>query len=264
MFFIAPYSVRDAHTLAAREYYRDTTMVATPRHLVLLLLPLLLQLDIGTTTATDEDGLKFLEENRGKEGVMELPSGLQYKVLHNGTGTFHPQPSCQCLVHYTGKLIDGHVFDSSYDRGEPLRVSPGQVIDGWKEAMQRMVAGDRWGLFVPPELGYGGSGHVPDIPPHAVLLFSMEMVAVDCEQRTPALRCNVATKELCNAREVSFIEKSQAWTMEKVVHELDRLRKILAEDAHLKEDLKEWVIRREFILQHSYSDRTVSSNVDEL
>jgi len=241
-----------------------TTMTTPRRLLVLLFLSLSLQVVILTAFATDEKNSAFLAENRAKEGVIELPSGLQYKILHNGTGTFTPQPLCQCLVHYEGKLIDGHVFDSSFDRGEPLRVSPGQVIDGWREAMHRMVAGDHWELTVPPELGYGELGHVPDIPPNAVLLFDMEMVAVDCEQKIPALKCNVATKELCNAREVGYIDKTQTWTLEKVAQELERLGKILVEDTPLKEDLKEWVVRREFILKHYFSDLTASENEDEL
>ena len=200
--------------------------------------------------ATDEKGLNFLAENREKEGVVELPSGLQYKILNNGTGTFYPQPLCQCLVHYEGKLLDGHVFDSSFQRGEPLRVSPSQVIDGWTEIMHRMVAGDKWELYVPSEMGYGERGHVPDIPGHAVLIFSMEMVAVDCEQKTPALKCNIETGDLCNEGELGYIEKTKTWTAEKVSKELERLGKILAEATPLKEDLKEWVIRREFILKH--------------
>ena len=96
-----------------------------------------------------EDGRAFLASNGAHPDVVELPSGLQYKVLVNGTGTFHPQPLCQCLCHYEGKLLNGHVFDSSFERGEPLRVSPSQVIDGWSEAMHRMVQGDKWELFVP-------------------------------------------------------------------------------------------------------------------
>ena len=91
---------------------------------------LLLALLFICTTALNSLDENFMTENRAKTGVVELPSGLQYKVLVQGEGSFHPQPLCQCLVHYEGKLLDGHVFDSSFERGEPLRVSPSQVIDG--------------------------------------------------------------------------------------------------------------------------------------
>merc|ERR1719399_1971485 len=87
---------------------------------------------------TNEKGLKFLEENKGKEGVNTLASGLQYKVLRKGTGVFHPTVDSPCECHYKGTLIDGTQFDSSYDRGSPTTFAPNQVIKGWTEAMQLM------------------------------------------------------------------------------------------------------------------------------
>lgn len=92
---------------------------------------------------TNEEGLKFLEENKSKPGVITLESGLQYKVLKEGTGSFHPSISSPCLCHYEGKLIDGTVFDSSYERGDPITFAPNQVIKGWTEAMQLMVEGEK-------------------------------------------------------------------------------------------------------------------------
>jgi FKBP-type peptidyl-prolyl cis-trans isomerase len=92
---------------------------------------------------SNEEGLKFLEENKSKPGVITLESGLQYKVLTEGTGSFHPSVNSPCLCHYEGKLIDGTVFDSSYERGEPITFAPNQVIKGWTEAMQLMVEGKK-------------------------------------------------------------------------------------------------------------------------
>ena len=117
--------------------------VLQTKHATLILL-LLVACVLGLASAgTNEAGLAFLEENRGKPGVVELPSGLQYKVLRRGRGTAHPTSGSPCSCHYEGTLIDGTVFDSSYERGEPASFAPNQVIKGWTEAMQMMVAGDK-------------------------------------------------------------------------------------------------------------------------
>jgi FKBP-type peptidyl-prolyl cis-trans isomerase FklB len=92
---------------------------------------------------TNEAGLTFLAENKNKPGVNSLPSGLQYKVLKKGRGADHPTASSPCSCHYEGKLLDGSVFDSSYERGDPTTFAPNQVIKGWTEAMQMMVVGDK-------------------------------------------------------------------------------------------------------------------------
>lgn len=93
---------------------------------------LLLAFIIGSfNCGTNEQGRAFLEENKNKEGVITLPSGLQYKVLQQGTGGFHPKATTPCLCHYEGTLIDGTEFDSSYRRGEPTSFAPSQVIKGW-------------------------------------------------------------------------------------------------------------------------------------
>jgi FKBP-type peptidyl-prolyl cis-trans isomerase FklB len=104
---------------------------------------------------TNEEGLAFLKANKEKEGVVELPSGLQYKILKSGSGLYHPGVSTSCSCHYAGRLIDGTEFDSSYGRGEPSDFAPNQVIKGWTEVMQLMVEGDKWELYIPSELGYG-------------------------------------------------------------------------------------------------------------
>ena len=92
---------------------------------------------------TNEAGLAFLAKNKDKPGVITLPSGLQYKVLKKGKGLDHPTVSAPCSCHYEGKLLDGSVFDSSYERGQPTSFAPQQVIKGWTEAMQMMVVGDK-------------------------------------------------------------------------------------------------------------------------
>jgi FKBP-type peptidyl-prolyl cis-trans isomerase FklB len=100
----------------------------------------LMMMVVAVSAGTNEAGLAFLEENKQKPGVITLPSGLQYKVLKKGKGPAHPTIDSDCSCHYEGKLIDGTVFDSSYERGEPTTFAPNQVIKGWTEAMQLMVA----------------------------------------------------------------------------------------------------------------------------
>ena len=95
------------------------------------------------------EGEAFLAENKLKDGVITLPSGLQYKVLEEGAGLEHPLVSTPCACHYAGRLIDGTEFDSSYKRGTPTTFAPNQVIKGWTEAMQLMVQGDKWEMCTP-------------------------------------------------------------------------------------------------------------------
>ncbi|MDB6146189.1 MAG: fklB 1 [Pseudomonas sp.] len=121
-------------------------------------------------------GLAYLAENGKREGVITLPSGLQYEVLTAGDGA-KPTRDDQVRTHYHGTLIDGTVFDSSYDRGEPAEFPVGGVIAGWTEALQLMNAGSKWRLHVPSELAYGAQG-VGSIAPHTVLVFDVELLDV--------------------------------------------------------------------------------------
>mmetsp|Transcript_1782 Transcript_1782/g.2346 ORF Transcript_1782/g.2346 Transcript_1782/m.2346 type:complete len:333 (+) Transcript_1782:63-1061(+) len=121
---------------------------------------------------------KFLEENKKLDGVVVLPSGLQYKVMKYGTGIAHPMVNCTCECHYAGALIDGTEFDSSYKRGQPSPFAPNQVIKGWTEALQLMVEGDKWELYIPYQLAYGESGRPPKIPAKAALVFQMEIIRI--------------------------------------------------------------------------------------
>lgn len=125
-----------------------------------------------------EGGVKFLEENKTKEDVKTTASGLQYKVVTSGKGKM-PKAESNVTVHYTGKLIDGTVFDSSVERGSPATFGVSQVIAGWTEAMQLMHEGDKWLLYIPSELGYGERGAGGQIPPYSVLVFEVELIKVD-------------------------------------------------------------------------------------
>ncbi|RMG27074.1 MAG: FKBP-type peptidyl-prolyl cis-trans isomerase [Bacteroidetes bacterium] len=120
----------------------------------------------------------FMAENSKKEGVFTLESGLQYKVLVNGEPGPSPTASDQVEVHYEGRLIDGTVFDSSYQRGEPITFGVNGVIQGWTEALQLMKPGDKWQLFIPPQLGYGQRGAPPKIGPNEVLIFDVELLGI--------------------------------------------------------------------------------------
>lgn len=120
---------------------------------------------------------KFLLENAKKPGVVSLPSGLQYQVLKAGNGSVSPQRSSSVKVNYHGTLLDGTVFDSSAQRGAPATFGLGQVIPGWVEGLQLMKAGDKWKLFVPPELAYGNRALGP-IPPASLLVFEVELLEV--------------------------------------------------------------------------------------
>ena len=136
-----------------------------------------------TETASDADTFladqkAFLEANAGREGVVVRDSGLQYRVLDEGSGA-SPAPESLVTVHYKGALIDGTVFDSSYNRGQPAQFPASQLIRGWVEALQLMKEGDKWELVIPAELGYGDRGAGGLIPPNATLVFEVELISVD-------------------------------------------------------------------------------------
>jgi FKBP-type peptidyl-prolyl cis-trans isomerase FklB len=122
------------------------------------------------------EGRAYLAENAKREGVTVLASGLQYEVLVAGEGA-KPSAEDQVRTHYHGTLIDGTVFDSSYERGQPAEFPVGGVIPGWVEALQLMGTGSKWRLHVPSELAYGAQG-VGSIPPHSVLVFDVELLDI--------------------------------------------------------------------------------------
>ncbi len=123
-------------------------------------------------------GKAFMAVNAKAEGVKTLKSGLQYKVVRTGpTDGLRPQATDEVKVNYEGKLLDGTIFDSSYQRGVPAALPLRALIPGWIEALQLMHPGDEWILYVPPELGYGNDG-AGQIPPGSTLIFRIELIAV--------------------------------------------------------------------------------------
>lgn len=206
-----------------------------------------------SAAGTNEEGLKFLEENKVKSGVITLPSGLQYKVLTKGTGAYHPAVSTPCLCHYSGTLIDGTKFDSSYDRGDPTTFAPNQVIAGWTEAMQLMTQGDKWELYIPSELGYGDRGSPPKIPGGSVLVFTMEIIEIQGDEKdlVPALTCSPTKPDDsgCSDEEKKYITKMESWDEAKKTKELTRLTKMIADsNSNVKPDLVNWMKRRSRLL----------------
>lgn len=127
--------------------------------------------------AAREVGEKYLAENAKKEGVVTLPSGLQYKVLTEGNGK-KPKATDKVKCHYEGMLIDGTLFDSSIQRGEPATFPLNGVIAGWTEGLQLMAEGSKYRLFIPYNLGYGERGAGASIPPYAALVFDVELIEV--------------------------------------------------------------------------------------
>jgi len=122
-------------------------------------------------------GFEFLQGNKSIEGVTETSSGLQYLVLTKGTGTEHPSASSKVTVHYHGTLLDGTVFDSSVDRGEPISFGLNQVIKGWTEGVQLMVVGEKTRFFIPANLAYGNSA-TGKVTAGSLLIFDVELLAI--------------------------------------------------------------------------------------
>jgi|SRR5699024_8430517 len=125
-----------------------------------------------------EQGQAFLAENAEKDGVTVLENGLQYEVLKEGDGDSKPTIDSLVTTHYHGTLLDGTVFDSSIERGEPVTFPLGDVIEGWQEALQLMTVGDKWRLVLPPELAYGEHG-TGAIGPNSVLVFEVELLEIE-------------------------------------------------------------------------------------
>lgn len=119
----------------------------------------------------------FFDENKNKEGVITLESGLQYEIINEGNGQ-KPSATDQVQCHYEGQLLDGTVFDSSIKRGQPASFGVNQVIPGWVEALQLMPEGSKWRLYIPAALGYGANGAGDVIPPYSTLIFDVELLEI--------------------------------------------------------------------------------------
>lgn len=138
----------------------------------------LMELQEKAEKVAKEAGVKFLAENKLKEGVKETASGLQYVVEKEGTGA-QPTAEDEVTVHYTGRLLDGTVFDSSVNRGEPATFPLNRVIPGWTEGVQLMKEGAKYIFFIPSDLAYGPQGVPNAIPPHSTLIFEVELIKVN-------------------------------------------------------------------------------------
>jgi FKBP-type peptidyl-prolyl cis-trans isomerase len=130
------------------------------------------------TVKMKEEGTTFLAANKTKEGVITTSTGLQYKVISAGKGKM-PTANDQVTVHYTGKTLDGNIFDTSLREGKPITFGVSGVIAGWTEALQLMHEGDKWILYIPSELAYGERGNGAAIPPYATLIFELELLKVN-------------------------------------------------------------------------------------
>jgi FKBP-type peptidyl-prolyl cis-trans isomerase FklB len=132
--------------------------------------------------ANKKEGNAFLAANKAKEGVVTLPSGLEYKILSQGTGP-RPAPTDSVVCNYRGTLINGTEFDSSYKRGQPATFPVTGVIKGWTEALQLMPVGSKWQLFLPAELAYGERGPSPEIGPNSTLVFEVELLSIQAKEK---------------------------------------------------------------------------------
>jgi FKBP-type peptidyl-prolyl cis-trans isomerase FklB len=131
----------------------------------------------GKITAEKEAGAKFLQENKDREGVVELPEGIQYLVIKEGTGA-QPLVSDKVKAHYKGSLLNGKEFDNSFKRGEPFSAPLRALIKGWQVALPLMKEGSHWRLWIPSDLAYGDRGAGSDIPGGATLIFEVELISI--------------------------------------------------------------------------------------
>jgi FKBP-type peptidyl-prolyl cis-trans isomerase FklB len=130
------------------------------------------------STENKAKSARFMADNKAKKGIVALPSGVQYRIIEDGTGTKHPTAQSEVTVHYRGSLSNGLEFDSSFARGEPVKFKVGDVIKGWQEVLPLMRVGDHWQVFVPPELAYGERGQPPRIGPSEALVFELKLIDV--------------------------------------------------------------------------------------
>ena len=168
----------EAITAAIKDVYEKKTLKIEQQQCMPIVQQFMQQAVEKRGAIAKEQGRLFLENNKKNEGVIVTSIGLQYKVLTSGTGKT-PTSTSNVTVHYTGKLIDGTIFDSSVKRGQPANFGVNQVIRGWTEALQLMKEGDKWILYVPYDLAYGERGSGPQIPPYSTLIFEVELIKVD-------------------------------------------------------------------------------------
>lgn len=165
---------------ALDDYYSGKTLLLKKEEADMTLQQKLQEYSRRKTDAEKAKGLAFLTENKKRKGVVALPNGLQYEVLLKGKDSAGTKPnlSDKVVVHYTGMLTDGTVFDSSVKHGAPASFQLTGVIRGWTEILQLMQKGDKWKVYIPSDLGYGDGGYPPSIPPGATLVFEIELLDI--------------------------------------------------------------------------------------
>lgn len=159
------------------DVYEKKTLLLTPEQSTMSIQTKLMAYMNSKNSAVKEEGKKFLAENKKRPGVVELPNGLQYEIIKQGTGE-KPKATDTVKAHYAGSLINGQEFDNSYKRGQPLVIPVSGVIQGWVQALQLMPVGSKWKLFIPSDLGYGDRGAGGAIPGGATLIFEIELLEI--------------------------------------------------------------------------------------
>ncbi|MDD2961173.1 MAG: FKBP-type peptidyl-prolyl cis-trans isomerase [Muribaculaceae bacterium] len=170
----------DEFAAGVKAVYTGETPKMTPEEAKEVVNKFFTELEAKQQKANKEMGKAFLAENAKQEGIKVTASGLQYKIVKEGNG-IRPAGKDKVTVHYTGRLIDGTVFDSSVERGAPATFGVNQVIPGWVEALQLMSEGAEWQLYIPSELAYGAQGAGPAIGPDSTLIFDVNLIKVEKE-----------------------------------------------------------------------------------
>jgi len=219
-----------------------------------------------TIAGSNPESLKFLIDNSREPGVITHPSGVQYKILEKGDGLEHPKGDSRARFNFEGRLINGKVFDSTYDRGEdsgPIAISPKTSIRGWMEIIPLMVVGDKWELYIPSDMAYGDIGRkMPVVGGGETVIFVMELTHI-LGPTTPASKCDVITLADCDDKEKGYIEKVKGkfTNAELMWGELTRLQKVSAGTMTDKSRL--WSARRSRILM-ALKEIAMANSSDEL
>ena len=226
---------------------------------------LFLFLPILLTTATDQEGLKWLAKNAKQPGVKTSYAGYQYKLLKKGHGVVSPAGGrSRVKCHYEGRLIDGTVFDSTYESGSPFEFYPIRALDAWFPILMDMVVGDVYELYLPPESAVGDGGHADaKVPADKVVIFKLELVEVVGKYRS-ALKCDPTDssdmEKHCSKMERDFIDELQGKSNE----ELLDLKETLSLEQSMEPAVKEWVYRRLHILELTLNPATKPRHVNVL
>ena len=162
---------------AFQDVFANNNLILTPEQCNMTIQQKLSAFMAGKANVTKAEGKKFLAENKKKPGIVELPNGLQYEIIKQGTGE-KPNITDTVKAHYRGTLINGQEFDNSYTRGQPLEIPVNGVIQGWQLALQMMPVGSKWKLYIPSDLGYGDRGAGGVIPGGATLIFEIELLEI--------------------------------------------------------------------------------------